>query len=337
MLPFRVSPYYRYHTDPHYASDDHRAAARYLAERWRPGDAILVNAGYAYTALVTYWDGEPIAWRGRLVGEQRRALVQDGPWRGRGVSDGHRGWRSIAGLGRSGVRFYAMSRGETEEALAQLFAEFDRVWVYRIYDTVTDPDGAVRDWLDEHGVQFEERTFSGEGQLRVQGYSDRARSAGRMPRQYTGAALADGSLVLEASQFLAVDGRDWWYSRPGAGVACRSRRRMAKSFSLPVSLTSPGERWAQADERVMGSLYPVADWPAGSLVRTPLRLPVPPGTPPGRYQLEVGWYRFVDGQPEWLPWPSGERLTLGEVEVVAPEVGGAAVAGRCLPGGRQCR
>ena len=79
-----------------------------------------------------------------------------------------------------------------------------------------------------------------------------------------------------------------------------------------------GLRWAQTDERPLGSLYTLADWPAGEGVRTPLRLPVPPGTPPGRYRLEVGWYEFVDGRPIWLPWEGGDRLTLGEVEVVAP-------------------
>ena len=57
----------------------------------------------------------------------------------------------------------------------------------------------------------------------------------------------------------------------------------------------------------------------GSKVRTPLRIQVPVGTPLGPYQLEVGWYRFVDGQPVWLPWASGNLLSLGKVEVVAPE------------------
>jgi pimeloyl-ACP methyl ester carboxylesterase len=80
-----------------------------------------------------------------------------------------------------------------------------------------------------------------------------------------------------------------------------------------------GQRWAQTDERPLGSLYPPSAWPVGVGIRTPLRIPVPVGTPPGRYRLEVGWYRFVDGQPIWLPWTGGERLALDEVDVVAPE------------------
>jgi hypothetical protein len=46
---------------------------------------------------------------------------------------------------------------------------------------------------------------------------------------------------------------------------------------------------------------------------------VPVGTPPGLYRLEVGWYRVVEGQPEWLPFEGGaDRVLLGTVEVVAP-------------------
>jgi hypothetical protein len=80
-----------------------------------------------------------------------------------------------------------------------------------------------------------------------------------------------------------------------------------------------GQRWAQSDERPLGSGYPPAAWPAGAVVRTPLRFSVPAGTVPDDYRLEVGWYRFVDGQPVWLPWFSGERLVLGEVKVQPPE------------------
>jgi hypothetical protein len=87
-----------------------------------------------------------------------------------------------------------------------------------------------------------------------------------------------------------------------------------------------GRRWAQADERPLGSLYPPAEWPPGGLVRTPLRLDVPAGTPPGAYRLEVGWYVFEEGQPRWLPWAGGVRLDLGAVDVAAPAGGWAALA-----------
>ena len=45
--------------DPAFRADDHRAAVRELRSQWRPGDVLLVNAGYAYPSLATYWDGAP--------------------------------------------------------------------------------------------------------------------------------------------------------------------------------------------------------------------------------------------------------------------------------------
>jgi hypothetical protein len=303
---------YAYHSAPEYASDDHRSAARFLAGRWRPGDAILVNAGYAYTALLAYWDGDAIAWRGRLVGgdyggaDPGPVVVQTGSVDG-GPS---------LGWGDPDSDFYTMARAQTEDALEKLFADFDRVWVYRIYDTVTDPQATIRSWLDGSGILFEDQAFSGESQLRVQGFLTGREAVPEKSIQIQ-ETLADGSLRLEAvrdwSRTVAVGGTldlglEWRRVGPLPGDG---RMLFAGLFD------DMGERWAQVDEVPLGSLYPVAEWPEGA-VRTPLRLRVPAGTPPGRYRLAVGWYRFSGGQPVWLPWGEDERLVLGEVEVVAP-------------------
>jgi len=310
-----------YHTDPRYAGDDHRAAVHFLAGRWRPGDAILVNAGYAYTALEIYWPGDPIAWRGRLVSG-------DAGWgeaAGQGpivVQTGSVGGAPSLGWGDPDSDFYAMDRAETAGALERLFADFDRVWVYRIYDTVTDPDGFIRSWLDERGIPFEDQVFGGESSLRVQGFL-----TGRdpLPGATAGAgdALADGSLRLAARPAVAptveaggaLDVAPVW--QVGAPPA-------ADATLFAGLFDETGRRWAQADEHPVGPLYQAADWPPGATVRTPVRVAVPVGTPLGPYRLEVGWYRFVDGQPVWLPWTAGDRLVLGEVEVTAPQDWGVA-------------
>ena len=306
-----------YHTDPLYASDDHRAAVRFLSEQWRPGDAILVNAGYAYTALETYWEGAPFAWRGRLVdgGDALGgAAASAGPVV---VQTGSVDGPVTLGWGDPDSDFYAMSRAETSDALERLFSGFDRVWVYRIYDTVTDEGGFIRDWLDGHGIQFHDRVFSGESNLRVQGFV-----TGRDPLSGTAAGegdtLADGSLGLVASPELplavevggALDlALVWEVGGQPAGDA----------ILFAGLFDEAGRRWAQTDEHPVGPLYPAIDWAVGSKVRTPLRIQVPADTPPGPYRLEIGWYRFLDGQPVWLPWTSSNLLALGEVEVVAPE------------------
>jgi hypothetical protein len=232
------------------------------------------------------------------------------------------------GWGDADSDFYAMDRAEAAQALERLFADYDRVWVYRVYDTVTDPDSYIRAWLDEHSTRFEDQVFTGESQLRVQGYL-----GGKDPLAEAvlpaGAALADRSLQLAAASVWspsveaggALDlALVWQVGEPLEEGAIL----FAGLFDQAESLDSAqDQRWAQTDERPLGSLYMPADWHAGELVRTPLRLLVPAGTPPGEYKLEVGWYRFVDGQPVWLPWASGDRLTLGEVEVTAWDDGAA--------------
>src|SRR5207247_687637 len=55
--------------DTRYAEDDLRGAVAHIAENWRPGDAILVNAGYAYPALEYYFP-PPVPPRERLVNFQ---------------------------------------------------------------------------------------------------------------------------------------------------------------------------------------------------------------------------------------------------------------------------
>ena len=316
ILVFSGISLHAYHTDPLYASDDHRAAVRFLSEQWRPGDAILVNAGYAYTVLETYWDGAPVAWRGRLVengGAPWKAATGAGPVVAQtGSVDGS----PSLGWGEPGSDFYAMGRAETADALERLFADFDRVWVYRIYDTVTDEGGFIRDWLDRHGIKYQDLVFGGVSNLRVQGFV-----TGRDPLLGATAgesvALADGSLVLVSGPELALevgvgDGLDL------ALVWEVGAQPKEDAILFAGLFDETGRRWAQTDERPLGPLYPAKDWAVGSVVRTPLRVQVPVGTPLGTYRLEIGWYHFENGQPVWLPWTSGNLLPLGDVEVVAP-------------------
>ena len=163
-----------YWHDPAYRADDHRAAVRYLREHWRPGDVVLVNAGWPYTALTTYWDG-PIATRSRLTGDLPAA--PDDPNALVMVTTGHVDGDPGLGWGDPRSDFFAMPADAARQQLAALFGKFNRVWQYRIYDTVNDPAGQVRGWLAENGQLSDDQVFAGEANMRVQSFVPRQAAA----------------------------------------------------------------------------------------------------------------------------------------------------------------
>jgi len=319
-------------TDAAYASDDHRWAVRFLSEQWRPGDAILVNAGYSYTAVLTYLQ-LPIAWRGRLSdydgragSEQGAVILQTGHIDG----DLNLGWDSA----RSD--FYALSGDLAEEKMAQVFANHPRVWHYRIYDTVNDPQGQIRELLASKGQLFEERLFGGEANMRVEGYITRNRTA--VPPEASAVAIFGDTLSLRMSPCC------------GTGVAgsflditayWEVDRQPAADYATSLRLVdSTGRLWSQPpDEHPTGSLYGTSRWPAGSLQRQPLRLPLPEDTPPGGYHVELLVYDPTSGIPlEVKPGSAmdgpevidGARLRLGSVEVLLGAGLAEAECGRAL-------
>ncbi|MCB9078788.1 MAG: glycosyltransferase family 39 protein [Anaerolineaceae bacterium] len=81
---------------------------------------------------------------------------------------------------------------------------------------------------------------------------------------------------------------------------------------------SQGHIWASADSPPVMGLWPVERWQPGMFIEDAHELPVPPGTPPGRYRLEVGSYNPDTGQTlaaSGQPVGQGGGLLLGEVDV----------------------
>jgi hypothetical protein len=79
------------------------------------------------------------------------------------------------------------------------------------------------------------------------------------------------------------------------------------NYSVFVHLVRPPEHlWGQ-DDRLNPADFPMTRWPVDKYVRDRHRLPVLPGTPPGEYEIEVGFYRQ----------DSGERLLVLEAEGIS--------------------
>ncbi len=307
---------YSFHFDPHYAPDDHRGAVGYLEERLRSGDAVLINAGYAYPAFLYYYEGS-IAWRGRLVNYQDATDVGEGAVV---LQTGSIGGQPTLGWGTPNSDFYATAEEETARSLEEIFSRHPRVWVFRIYDTVTDPQGFIREWLEEHGRRFEDQLFAGQSFMRVQGFlthpgpiyevSDLPHPVGvELGGRVRLEGFESGTAPVRAGE--ALDLALYW----------RATHRLDIDYHVVLYLVdSQGQVWAQTDEMPLGSLYLTSRWKEGEVLREPMRLEIPKGTPGGEYTLQVAIYDLASGRflsVEDERWRvDGERVGLGSVVYV---------------------
>ena len=295
---------WQYQANALYAPDDHRGAVEYLNAHWRPGDAVLINAGYVYPT-VTYYNQLPIAWRGRLTDYGIGFTREQDPAGLILLQTGSVDATPDLGWGSPESDFYATDREETTRALERVFRDYERVWVYRCYDTVTDPKGSVRSWLDDQGIKFDETpAFTGRSFLRVQGYLTE-RSAVLPAEAERTDIVFGGRLELAAlSASMGVDASDlslalWWRALDG------SLPRLAVTARLA---DEAGVAWSQTDEQPLGSAYNTTVWPGGVYVRHPVMLPIPTGLLPGVYRVQLGVYEAESGAV-WLI-ASGDSLPI---------------------------
>jgi uncharacterized membrane protein len=275
---------YNFWHNPRYAKDDLRGAVHYLTERWRPSDAILINAGYTYTAFLYYSD-LPIDWRGRLTQYASRhtqhAVV---------LQTGSIGGAPNLGWGNPESDFYATTADETRAALDRVFAAHPRVWMLRLYDTVVDPDGVIREYLATRGRLFDDQGFAGESYARVQGYLTTRAPLDALPDNVTRREMLLGTRIVlvgfaPASTTLragaSLDVEVYWQAREPTNVDAR----------LYIGLfAEDGTVVAASDEIPIGNALGTSRWTPGEILRQPIRLRVPPHITPGEYVLRVALY-----------------------------------------------
>lgn len=283
--------------DPQYATDDLRSAVQHLAENWRPGDVVLVNAGYAYTALV-YFDA-PVAGRERLpayapgpedAGAGARVLMT-------GSIDG----APSLGWGDPASDFFSTTAAETTAALDRVFAAHPRVWQFRIYDTVVDPGGVIRKYLDDHATVIDETVYAGEANARVIGYLTLREPSTRPPAsaRALNANLA-GRMTLVAVEAPAGP------RRAGDDYAVvlywQPQQTLDVNYHTSVQITGEGDRKiAQFDEMPLGNALPATRWQPGRVYREPVRLTLDPQAAPGAYTVRAILYNPNTGEPVGEP------------------------------------
>jgi hypothetical protein len=110
----------------------------------------------------------------------------------------------------------------------------------------------------------------------------------------------------------------------------RADEQPATNIATSIRLVGEdGTIWSQPrDERPLGEMFTTDRWPAGQTARQTLALPVPLGTPPGEYTVELVVYDPVSGMP-WEPVREGVAeaqhaggLALGKITVRRPDPSG---------------
>ena len=292
--------------DPFYAKDDYRSAVRFIAERARPGDAVLINAGYIYPTFVYYFPGA-VDWRGRLADytgdEAAGSFVV--------AQTGSLGASSQLGWGSPDADFYATDEARTTRALDLLLSKHPRVWHLRANDTVNDPQGFIRQYLQSHTLLFDETTVN----VRVQGL---------LARRNEPSAFAPGTpLSATLGERVALLG---WSGAPTATAGGAFKLSLFWQVVAPLDVDyrvslrlydARGRLWAQSDGAPVGPLLPMGDWPLRRLMPDARSLPIPLGVPPGDYSLQALLYDPFTQKS--LPTPGGvegARALLGRLQIV---------------------
>ncbi len=296
-----------YHTNrfAYESADDLRSAVRFIYDQMGPRDAILINAGYLYPALLTYWPGD-IGWLGRLSDyPPPGSEIDSGPII---ALTGHVGGDSDIGWGDPDSDFYPISSEETADSLARLFADTNTVWQLRGYDTVNDPDHLIRSWLESNGELMLNPVFPGQTSVRVQAW----RTTPTTRSQFT----IGHSLPIDFESGIRLLGYDLSPSTPQAGEPLRLTLYWQRTgaidqpYKVFVQLLDEDQNViSQHDAHPGRGEHPTDQWLPGELVESTFILAVPADLPTGKYALVTGFYDEING--ERLPIAGGgDTITL---------------------------
>lgn len=291
---------YNFWESEQYQPDDLRGAVGYIAEHWRPGDAILVNAGYAYPAL-DYYFPEALP-RERLTDYSSSPSTQPIL-----LTTGSIGGASNLGWGDPLSDFYATTADETRAALDRVLRDHPRVWMLRIYDTVVDPNGIIRAYFDQNTTLFDDRAFGGESQARVQGFMTHPTTIPESAR-IANVSFADRVLLSHyqlREQDLARG------SNLDVVLFWKLLQSVNHNYQVSLQLLDGRDNnLAQTDEMPLSELLPMTRWTVGETYRQPMRLHIPADLTPGVYRVIVKLYDPRSGEVIGPP-----LVELGQVQI----------------------
>lgn len=314
--------------DPLYQADDHRNAVANLATQWRPGDVILVNAGWVYPILSIYWPEQIVGVEGSiplrfdaLISIYDYTKINQPSATPVAVRTGSVDGSPRLGWGDPASDFFAISADKALTALATIASSSHRIWHYRLYDTVSDPNGVIRKWLNDHLSLLAETPIPGRdfGLLQLFATPHLTHSPAlffesdsSLPTLCFGDMLCIFDYAKNLSDLEGESGTPLYLTTQWQ-VLVEPLPPLAISLRL---YDQAGKLAAQTDAPFLPAS---TTWRSKELWRQPFALPIGVSTKPGVYSLEMVVYRHDTGEalplPPDAPSSDGQRLRLGMVSV----------------------
>ena len=251
--------------------EEWRAAARYVSEHARPGDAVLCYPDYARIPFAYYYDGEQPLFA---------------PFGGPVAEQGDLNW-AMDGL-----------------------SEYDTVWLVQSHVDSVDPKRQVESWLgarfpivtEQYPPGVEVKGYAATHMLREVPDSAQPLSA------LFGEQVRLVGFEMDGQVFSATD--DTFHPPSGwihVTLYWEAAGDLSEDYVATVHLTdAAGQVWGGSLERPTSGMrfYPTSDWQPGEVVRDDHDVNLNPRTPPGTYILTASLSgpsgeelpAFVDGQ-----------------------------------------
>ncbi|MFQ6015485.1 MAG: glycosyltransferase family 39 protein, partial [Anaerolineae bacterium] len=296
--------------DSTYAKDDFRGVTSHIQANAKEGDAVIVVSGYVHPAFAYYN-------RGLLP---YYALPSD----------------LLLSLTEP------LDRQTVSDTLNLIAQKHQRAWLVLWHDMESDPERLVLNQLVSYAPRLDVGRWGGRGILLLLfSLAHRPHFAPEPEMQHHLGANFGDQVELVGYDLT----RDQWMRdirqelvsgtrgdkempplrfKPGETIHLalywRARRSLAQDYTAFTHLLSSVQHiYGQVDRQLGGDRYPSSRWPMGEIFLEEYPIVVLPGTPPGRYTIEVGLY--LRSTMERLPLigdegvVQGDHLLLAEIEV----------------------
>ena len=226
--------------------------------------------------------------------------------------------------GRWPVRFVPTTvapptAAQVDEALTPLSRAHQRLWLGPVGPWTADPERLVDRWLTANAFQAEKTWFPASSSVALYFTDD-----GALMPQEVGQPLWGGGIRLESLSLGPLEVR----ANDAVRIRChwRAGDDLDERYVVNLRLVDDeGRVWAERHSEPCGGWCPTDTWAAGRYSVDQHALLIPPGTPPGTYQLQVAWTALEGGGalPVERDGEHTEQITVAQVTVLRPEGEGA--------------